>query len=129
MRKVLPIAVAALVLVAGAAGAPAAIGLSSDAQLASCDTAKPPCFQLESTIAFTSTRNDPTANPLLAAEIYLINPDGTNPRRLTDNAYGDAFPALSPDGKKIVFDSNRLTADAGTLNVSDLFVMNTDDTE
>ena len=40
---------------------------------------------LASTIAFTSTRDDPTnPNPGLAAEIYLMDGDGTNPRRLTD---------------------------------------------
>ena len=90
-----------------------------------------------STIVFTSTRDAPPGTPtplLTAAEIYLMNPDGTNPRRLTNNAYGDAFPTLSPDGKKIVFDSNRLTA--GTVingitynNISDLFLMNTDGSE
>jgi TolB protein len=89
-------------------------------------------FQLESTIAFGSTRDNPAGDPFLAAEVYLINPDGTNPRRLTDNAYGDAFPTLSPDGKKIVFDSNRRTAGTvcgGSLNIGDLFLMNTDGTE
>jgi TolB protein len=89
-------------------------------------------FQLESTIAFGSTRDNPTGNPFLAAEVYLINPDGTNPRRLTDNAFGDSFPTLSPDGKKIVFDSNRRTAGTvcgGSLNIGDLFLMNTDGTE
>jgi TolB protein len=86
---------------------------------------------LASTIAFSSTRDNPTGNPLLAAEIYLINPDGTNPRRLTENVHGDAFPALSPDGKKIVFDSNRFTA--GTVcdgvprfNIDELFLMKAD---
>ena len=57
-------------------------------------------FTLVSTIAFSSIRDNPTGNPFLAAEIYLINPDGTNPRRLTDNAQGDAFPVLSPDGRR-----------------------------
>ncbi len=66
-------------------------------------------FSLVSTIAFVSTRDNPTnPNPGLAAEIYLMNPDGTDPRRLTDNSDGDGFPCLSPDGKKIVFESNRL---------------------
>ena len=50
-------------------------------------------------------------------EVYLINPDGTNPRRLTDNAYGDAFPTLSPDGKKIVFASNRGARVRGETNI------------
>jgi TolB protein len=129
MRKVIPIVLAALVLAAISAGAPAAANMTSKGLLGSCDSVKPPCFRLDSTIALTSTRDNPTGNPLLAAEIYLIDPDGTNPRRLTDNAFGDAFPTLSPDGKKIVFDSNRLTADTGALNISDLFLMNTDGTE
>ena len=85
-------------------------------------------FELVSKIAITSTRDNPTGNPLLTAEIYLIDPDGSNPQRLTNNSYGDSFPMLSPDGKKIVFDSNRLTADSGTLNISDLFVMDADGT-
>jgi Tol biopolymer transport system component len=82
-------------------------------------------FELVSKIAITTTQ---LANPLLGAEIYLINPDGSDPQRLTNNTSGDGFPMLSPDGKKIVFDSNRLTADSGTLNISDLFVMDADGT-
>ena len=80
----------------------------------------------ESTIAFTSTRDNPTGNPLLTPEIYLMNPDGTNLRRLTENTDGDAFPALSPDGKRIVFDSNRNRAEGEPLNTSDLFLMKPD---
>src|SRR5262245_49802861 len=88
-------------------------------------------FALESTIAFTSTRDNPVPNPGLAGagEIYLMSPDGANLRRLTDNAASDSFPALSPDGKKIVFDSNRKRAEGEPINTSDLFVMNTDGTE
>jgi len=90
-----------------------------------CEPAKQGCFQLVSTIAFASTRDD-------NLEIYLMNPDADNPdpRRITNNTSGDAFANLSPDGKKIVFDSNRLTA--GTVvdgktydNISDLFSMDT----
>src|SRR5262245_29254540 len=91
-------------------------------------------LELVSKIVASSTRDTPSPNPLdgfVTSEIYLINPDpdDLNPQRLTDNAYGDAFPMLSPDGKKIVFDSNRLTADRAdslTWNISDLFVMDTD---
>jgi TolB protein len=87
---------------------------------------------LRSTIAFVSTRHNPTADPqraLLAAEIYLMDGDGTNPRRLTQNSDFDGFPSLSPDGKRVVFDSHRLRAEAEPFNTSDLFVMNTDGTE
>ena len=66
-------------------------------------------------------------------EIYLMNPDGTDARRLTTTAPDAAsvFAILSPDGKKIVFDSNRfrLPPPAEPINTSDLFVMNTDGTE
>jgi Tol biopolymer transport system component len=108
-----------------------------------CEPAKQGCFQLESAIAFSSTRdhvNEGLNPPLLGAELYLIkpvmNPDGTwaltDPRRLTNNSSFDGFANLSPDGKKIVFDSSRLTAGslcngvASTLNISDLFLMDTD---
>lgn len=91
---------------------------------------------LQSTIAFVSSRHDPAADPavdaqraFLAAEIYLIDGDGTNPRRLTENTYADGFPALSPDGTRIVFDSNRLRAEGEPINTSDLFVMKEDGTE
>src|SRR2546429_207892 len=91
---------------------------------------------LRSTIAFVSSRHDPAADPAidpqrpwLAAEIYLMDGDGTNPRRLTENTYSDGFPALSPDGRRIVFDSNRQRAEGEPLNTSDLFVMNADGTE
>jgi TolB protein len=78
-----------------------------------------------SKIAFTSTRDNPTANPLLVGEIYLMDPDGGNPIRLTENTGGgSAFAALSPNGKAIVFDSNRLRLATEPLNTSDLFVMN-----
>jgi len=93
--------------------------------------ARPPAGDVEqaswqSTIAFVSTRDDSAGNPLLAAEIYLINPDGTDPRRLTNNAFGEAFPAISPDGRSLVFESNRRRARGDPLNASELYLMNVD---
>src|SRR5262245_59474799 len=86
-----------------------------------------------STIAFVSTRDDPAADSAIdlerawrASEIYLMDGQGNNPRRLTTNSNGDGFPVLSPDGRRVVFDSNRRRADGDPLNVSDLFVMNAD---
>jgi TolB protein len=79
-------------------------------------------FELVSTIAFSSTRDSGRL------QIYLIDPDGTNVRQLTE-IEDNAFAALSPDGKKIVFDSNRLRLPTEPNNTSDLFLMNTDGTE
>lgn len=52
-------------------------------------------------------------------EIYVMNADGTNPSRLTNNPAGDYRPAWSPDGRYITFHSNR---DDGT----EIYVMNAD---
>src|SRR5437773_5515171 len=59
---------------------------------------------LRSTIAFVSSRHDPEADPAvdpqrawLATEIYLMDEDGTNLRRLTENTSYDGCQALSPD--------------------------------
>ena len=65
-------------------------------------------WTMASTIAFSSTRDNPTLVPLNEAEIYLLDSDFTNARRLTESLDGDGFAALRPDGKSIVFDSNRL---------------------
>jgi Tol biopolymer transport system component len=40
-------------------------------------------------------------------EIYVMNADGSNVIRLTDNDYLDGGPKWSPDGSKIAFTSNR----------------------
>jgi Tol biopolymer transport system component len=57
-------------------------------------------------------------------EIYSMNPNGTDIRRLTNNPAGDEGAIWSPDGTKIVFKSNRNTS--GAKNDYDLFIMNAD---
>lgn len=62
-------------------------------------------------IAFVSTRDGspyPTWQDT-KAEIYLMNADGTAVTRLTNDTALDIHPAFSPDGKSIVFASNRDT--------------------
>jgi dipeptidyl aminopeptidase/acylaminoacyl peptidase len=56
-------------------------------------------------------------------EVYVMNADGSDQRRLTDHPRIDANPAFSPDGRLIVFDSDRLVA-----GERDLFAMNADGT-
>ena len=51
-------------------------------------------------IAFTSMRDD-------NIDIYVMDGDGGNRRRVTVNPARDESPAWSPDGKKIAFVSNR----------------------
>jgi len=51
-------------------------------------------------IAFTSTSQG-------NQEIYLVDPDGSNRQRLTNDPAIDAHPAWSPDGKRIAFATNR----------------------
>lgn len=41
------------------------------------------------------------------SEIYVVNTEGSEPRKLTDNAYGDLHPSWSPDGSRIAFQSDR----------------------
>ena len=87
--------------------------------------------QTESTIAFISSLYNLELKPpawLSAAEIYLMNGDGTNIRRVTHNTTGENFPVLSPDGKRIVFESNRLRKESDPKNWVSLYVMNVDGT-
>jgi Tol biopolymer transport system component len=57
--------------------------------------------------------------PLYPYDIFSMNLDGTDPRRLTDNPKYDAEPVVSSDGKQIVFGSQR----EGDF---DVYVMNID---
>jgi len=65
-----------------------------------------------SRIAFDSNRDG-------NLEIYMMNTDGSNPIRLTDNPADDWRPSWSPDGSMIVFVSNR----DGNLEI---YIMNAD---
>jgi Tol biopolymer transport system component len=107
MKKEVVLLAGALILLGACASFTSFDGTAARAapgeRLSLCNNGELSQFALESTIAFSSTRDNPTGVPVAdAAEIYLMDPDGTNLRRLTDNSVGDGFANLSPDGKKIV---------------------------
>ena len=70
-------------------------------------------------IAFVSTT---TLADESKFEIYTMRPDGSDARRLTDNAAFDSGPTYSPDGKRIAFVSQR----DGNYEI---YVMNADGTD
>src|SRR5688572_3557367 len=53
-------------------------------------------------------------------EIYVMNADGSNQVRLTNNAVADGNAAISPDGNKVVFAT---VFGPGTIHIS---IMNID---
>jgi len=72
------------------------------------------------------------ANSNLTRNIWRVNADGTNLRRLTSATAANAdslFPVWSPDGTKIVFDSRRKLdgTDAGSL-ITNVWRVNADGT-
>src|SRR5688572_19728760 len=69
-------------------------------------------------IAFQSTRDG-------NAEIYVMNPDGSDQTRRTINPRADRHPDISPDGRHIVFASNRITEQNPEGNF-EIFLMNSD---
>jgi TolB protein len=40
-------------------------------------------------------------------QLYMINADGTGLEQITSESYFNAFPMFSPNGKKLVWSSNR----------------------
>ena len=69
-------------------------------------------------IVFLSNRDDPNRaiDDYFPAEIYIMNSDGSNQIRLTNNDFHDYQPSLSPDGTKILFASDRYETDPDDTN-------------
>ncbi|HSF24378.1 MAG TPA: DPP IV N-terminal domain-containing protein [Blastocatellia bacterium] len=59
-------------------------------------------------------------------EVYVMNPDGSEQTRLTTNSRNDGRPNISPNGKQIVFASNRIIPETNPSGDFEVFVMNSD---
>jgi len=80
--------------------------------------AMPPPQAGSSKVVFTSNRDG-------NAEIYSMNADGSSLTRLTNNEFNDDHPRWSPDGTKVLFQSDRDNPETGN---ADIYVMNANGT-
>lgn len=93
---------------------PDGLGLVQLTQTGNGFTDRSPAWSPDGTkIAFSRTTFT------VQSQIYVMNADGTNPTRITNNSAGDTQPTWSPDGTKIAFVSNR---DGN----NEIYVMNAD---
>ena len=59
-------------------------------------------------IAFSARRDGHFENQLgITYEIYVMDADGQNEQRLTENQQNDWFPSWSPDGERVAFAADR----------------------
>ena len=77
-------------------------------------------------IAFAAFSNVDRVGPWNAnLDIFVMNADGTNPVRLTEDARFNWLPSWSPDGKRIAFERATHEPDPTT---TDIYVINADGT-
>ena len=81
-------------------------------------------------IAFTSYRDghDDAIHGRPTAEIYVMDADGGNPQHLTNDLNDDRYPSWSPNGKRIVFSSERDGHFIGEFEItsSEIYLMDAD---
>ena len=58
-------------------------------------------------IIFSSNHRNPRGPAAQNFDLFLINPDGTGLEQVTTHPTFDGFPMFSPDGKRLVWASNR----------------------
>lgn len=68
-------------------------------------------------VIFASNQSDPGAQSSDPFDLYMINIDGTGEERITFHRSFDAFPMFSPDGKKLVWASNRFQSKPRETNI------------
>jgi Tol biopolymer transport system component len=96
--------------VAGPSGGPSSTTTTSIEPSASAEGGGSPQASAEPTvraILFYAVRVDPDSGAD-NADLYAVDPSTGAERRLTTDARPDSFPAWSPDGTRIVFDSRRV---------------------
>jgi Tol biopolymer transport system component len=59
-------------------------------------------------------------------EVYVMNPDGSDQTRLTFDSRNDQRPDISPNGRQIVFVSNRIITETNPSGDFEIFVMDSD---
>ena len=77
-------------------------------------------------IVFFSNRDGHVMGGIPTNEIYVMDADGGNQQRLTNNRHDDRSPSWSPDGKRIAFVSNRDGHAMGGIPTSEIYVMDAD---
>jgi Tol biopolymer transport system component len=73
-----------------------------------------------SKMAFTRLSESQDQNEIVVAEIYVMNPDGTGQRRVTNNLKADLAPVWSPTSSKTLAYHSATATSCCTITLSDL---------